>query len=82
MHPAYSFFCVACIIFRLQLLRKNPAGAIPVILSRLKQKDDEWRKARSELNKNWKDSMEKNYAKSLDHRSFYFKQVSHCAARE
>jgi histone deacetylase complex regulatory component SIN3 len=31
----------------LELLRKNPAGAIPVVLRRLKQKDLEWRKARS-----------------------------------
>jgi hypothetical protein len=30
----------------LELLRKNPAGAIPVVLRRLKQKDLEWRKAR------------------------------------
>ena len=58
-----------------QLLRKNPAGAIPVVLARLKQKDEEWRRARHELNKAWKDVMEKNYSKSLDHRSFYFKQV-------
>jgi paired amphipathic helix protein Sin3a len=39
----------------LELLRKNPAGAIPVILRRLKQKDLEWRKARQDLNKSWKD---------------------------
>ena len=30
----------------LELLRKHPAGAIPVILERLKQKDIEWRRAR------------------------------------
>ena len=30
----------------LELLRKNPAGTIPVVLRRLQQKDDEWRKAR------------------------------------
>jgi hypothetical protein len=58
----------------LELLRKNPAGAIPVVLHRLKQKDEEWRRARAELSKVWKEVMEKNYPKSLDHRSFYFKQ--------
>lgn len=58
----------------LDLLRKYPAGAIPVILKRLKQKDDEWRRARQDLNKQWKDVNEKNYHKSLDHSSFYFKQ--------
>jgi len=59
----------------LELLRKNPGDAIPVILKRLQAKDDEWRRARAELNKGWKLVMEKNYKKSLDHRSFYFKQT-------
>lgn len=44
------------------------------MLSRLKQKDLEWRKARKDLDKTWKEVLEKNYHKSLDHRSFYFKQ--------
>lgn len=59
----------------LELLRKNPADAIPIILTRLKEKDKEWRRARTELNKTWKEIQEKNYTKSLDHRSFYFKAV-------
>ena len=59
----------------LELLRKNPADAIPIVLARLRQKDEEWRKARVELNKGWKDVMDRNYYKSLDHRSFYFKQA-------
>jgi len=59
----------------LELLKKNPAGAIPIILKRLKQKDLEWRKARQDLNKQWKEIQEKNWHKSLDHRSFYFKQT-------
>ena len=33
-----------------ELLRRNPAGAVPVILKRLKQKDLEWRKSRQQLN--------------------------------
>lgn len=57
----------------LELLRKNPAGTIPVVLRRLKQKDIEWRKAREELNKSWFKTMEANFDKSFDHRSFYFK---------
>lgn len=59
----------------LELLRKNPAGAIAIILKRLQQKDAEWREARAQLNVGWKEIMEKNYYKSLDHRSFYFKTV-------
>ncbi|KAF0722171.1 hypothetical protein Ae201684_018650 [Aphanomyces euteiches] len=58
----------------LELLAKHPAGAIPVILKRLQQKDEEWRRARQDLNKQWKEVNEKNYHKSLDHSSFYFKQ--------
>lgn len=49
-------------------------GTIPVLLKRLKQKDAEWRKARAELNKGWREVMVRNYEKSFDHRSFYFRQ--------
>ena len=58
----------------LELLRKNPAGAIPVILKRMKQKDVEWRAARDDLNEAWEKTLAENAAKALDHRSFYFKQ--------
>jgi paired amphipathic helix protein Sin3a len=58
----------------LELLRKWPAGAVPIILERLRQKRQEWVKARLECTKQWKDILEKNHTKSLDHRSFYFKQ--------
>lgn len=56
-------------------LFNNPAVAVPVILKRLKQKDNEWRNARREWNKIWREVNEKNYHKSLDHRSFNFKQA-------
>jgi len=49
--------------------------AVPIILKRLKQKDQEWRKARRDWNKIWREINEKNYHKSLDHQSFYFKQL-------
>ena len=58
----------------LELLRKNPAGSIPLILKRLKQKDLEWRKTRQELGKQWKETIDKNYQRIFDHRSFYFRQ--------
>ena len=57
----------------LELMRKNPAGSIPVIVKRLKQKDLEWRKVRQDLNQGWKEIMDKNYEKSFDHRSLIFK---------
>ncbi|AES74611.2 putative transcription regulator Others family [Medicago truncatula] len=58
----------------LDILRKNPTHALPVILTRLKQKQEEWNRCRSDFNKVWADIYSKNHYKSLDHRSFYFKQ--------
>ncbi|KAL7221258.1 hypothetical protein ACSBR1_023248 [Camellia fascicularis] len=58
----------------MDMLRKNPSVALPVILTRLKQKQEEWTKCRSDFNKVWAEIYAKNHYKSLDHRSFYFKQ--------
>ncbi|XP_074287328.1 paired amphipathic helix protein Sin3-like 2 [Silene latifolia] len=58
----------------MDILRKNPALALPVILTRLKQKQEEWTKCRADFNKVWAEIYAKNHFKSLDHRSFYFKQ--------
>ncbi|KAG7981890.1 hypothetical protein I3843_04G021300 [Carya illinoinensis] len=56
------------------ILRKNPTVALPVILTRLKQKQGEWTCCRTDFNKVWAEIYAKNHYKSLDHRSFYFKQ--------
>ncbi|KAK9125519.1 hypothetical protein Scep_014365 [Stephania cephalantha] len=58
----------------MDVLRKNAALALPVILTRLKQKQEEWSRCRTDFNKVWAEIYAKNYHKSLDHRSFYFKQ--------
>ncbi|KAK4784384.1 hypothetical protein SAY86_018752 [Trapa natans] len=58
----------------MDVLRKNAALVLPVILTRLKQKQEDWTRCRSEFNKVWAEIYAKNYHKSLDHRSFYFKQ--------
>ncbi|XWS22532.1 hypothetical protein CRYUN_Cryun29cG0044500 [Craigia yunnanensis] len=58
----------------MDVLRKNAHLALPVILTRLKQKQEEWARCRSDFNKVWAEIYAKNYYKSLDHRSFYFKQ--------
>ncbi|KAF8399358.1 hypothetical protein HHK36_015223 [Tetracentron sinense] len=58
----------------MEVLRKNATLALPVILTRLKQKQEEWTRCRSDFNKVWAEIYAKNYHKSLDHRSFYFKQ--------
>ncbi|PIN18039.1 Histone deacetylase complex, SIN3 component [Handroanthus impetiginosus] len=57
-----------------EVLRKNAPLALPVILTRLKQKQEEWARCRADFNKVWAEIYAKNYHKSLDHRSFYFKQ--------
>ena len=45
-----------------------------MVLKRLKQKDAEWRRARLDLQKQWKETLNRNYEKSFDHRSFYYRQ--------
>ncbi|XP_053721872.1 paired amphipathic helix protein Sin3a-like [Synchiropus splendidus] len=55
-------------------LKKNPAAAVPIVLKRLKQKDEEWREAQRGFNKIWREQNEKYYLKSLDHQGINFKQ--------
>ncbi|KAL8150199.1 hypothetical protein V2J09_020007 [Rumex salicifolius] len=57
-----------------EVLKKNATLALPIILTRLKQKQEEWARCRADFNKVWAEIYAKNYHKSLDHRSFYFKQ--------
>ncbi|XP_010553645.1 PREDICTED: paired amphipathic helix protein Sin3-like 5 isoform X2 [Tarenaya hassleriana] len=58
----------------MEFLKKNAHIALPVILTRLKQKQEEWARCRSDFKKVWAEVYAKNHQKSLDHRSFYFKQ--------
>ncbi|KAL4581665.1 hypothetical protein LXL04_006191 [Taraxacum kok-saghyz] len=58
----------------METLRRNPSHSLPVMLTRLRQKQDEWTKCRADFNKVWAEIYAKNHYKSLDHRSFYFKQ--------
>ena len=53
----------------LTLLFKNPAVAAPVVVKRLRQKDNEFRSAREVMNRRWRELALVNYYKSLDHRS-------------
>mmetsp|Transcript_6734 Transcript_6734/g.19467 ORF Transcript_6734/g.19467 Transcript_6734/m.19467 type:complete len:946 (-) Transcript_6734:204-3041(-) len=52
----------------LELLKTNPTVAIPIVVSRLRQKDFEWRAVRDRLNHHWRELALTNYYKSLDHR--------------
>ncbi|XP_011305641.1 paired amphipathic helix protein Sin3a isoform X4 [Fopius arisanus] len=55
-------------------LKKNPTVAVPVVLRRLKSKEEEWREAQKGFNKIWREQNEKYYLKSLDHQGINFKQ--------
>ena len=55
-------------------LRQNPVIAIPKILPRLIQKAEEWTEVKKTMMGQWQRIFKENYNKSLDHRSFYFKQ--------
>ncbi|KAI0341407.1 hypothetical protein BDW22DRAFT_1430067 [Trametopsis cervina] len=50
-----------------------PIVAIPLVLARLKQKHEEWKRAQREWNKVWKEVDARNYYKSLDHQGITFK---------
>lgn len=56
-------------------LHENPAVAVPVILKRLKQKDEEWKRSQREWNKVWREMEQKVFYKSLDHLGLTFKQA-------
>uniref|UniRef100_UPI0035901EA7 paired amphipathic helix protein Sin3a isoform X2 n=1 Tax=Myxine glutinosa TaxID=7769 RepID=UPI0035901EA7 len=55
-------------------LKRNPVVAVPVVLKRLKSKDEEWREAQRGFNKTWREQNEKYHLKSLDHQGINFKQ--------
>ncbi|XP_051572105.1 paired amphipathic helix protein Sin3a-like [Myxocyprinus asiaticus] len=55
-------------------LKTNPAVSVPIVLKRLKIKDEEWREAQRGFNKIWREQNEKYYLKSLDHQGINFKQ--------
>lgn len=50
----------------MQAMQDSPAQAIPLILARLKQKEEEWKRAQREWNKVWREVDARNYEKSLD----------------
>lgn len=57
----------------IQAMQDSPSLAIPVVLTRLKQKEEEWKRAQREWNKVWREVDARNYQKSLDHQGISFK---------
>ncbi|KAK9453787.1 hypothetical protein V1511DRAFT_504513 [Dipodascopsis uninucleata] len=56
-------------------VHENPAVAVPIVLKRLKQKDEEWKRAQREWNKVWRETEARVFYKSLDHQGLTFKQA-------
>lgn len=54
-------------------LQECPSVAMPVVIARLKQKDEEWRRAQREWSRTWREVDSKNFYKSLDHQGISFK---------
>merc|ERR1719379_1927424 len=59
----------------LKLVKLYPAKALPVVVARMKAKEAEWVDIQGHMTATWTKVYEQNYHKSLDHRSFYFKQL-------
>jgi paired amphipathic helix protein Sin3a len=57
----------------MQAMQETPGLAIPVVLVRLKQKEEEWKRAQREWNKIWREVDARNYPKSLDCQGITFK---------
>ncbi|XP_026860564.1 paired amphipathic helix protein Sin3a isoform X2 [Electrophorus electricus] len=55
-------------------LKRNPSVSVPIVLRRMKMKEEEWREAQRGFNKIWREQNEKYYLKSLDHQGINFKQ--------
>lgn len=51
----------------------SPSIAVPIVLARMKQKDEDWQRAVREWNKVWREVEAKNYYRALDHQSAPFK---------
>ncbi|KAJ7597424.1 hypothetical protein C8J56DRAFT_920036 [Mycena floridula] len=54
-------------------LQESPSVAVPIVLFRLRQKDEEWRRAQREWSRTWREGDSKNFYKSLDHQGITFK---------
>ena len=55
-------------------LSKNPISVLPIVFCRLREKDTEWRKARTEITKHWRAITEANYEGSLDVLCYFYRR--------
>lgn len=57
----------------IEFLHNNPVQTVPIVLKRLKQKDEEWKAAQREWQKVWRDQTARVFWKSLDHQGIIVK---------
>jgi paired amphipathic helix protein Sin3a len=57
----------------IEALHNNPVKAVPLVLGRLKKKDEEWKAAQREWQKVWRDQTVRVFWKSLDHQGITIK---------
>lgn len=57
----------------IEMLHNNPVATVPIVLKRLKSKDEEWKAAQREWQKVWRDQTARVFWKSLDHQGITVK---------
>lgn len=58
----------------LQHLLCNPLVVAPIVFNRLKEKNEEWRKVKTEMNKEWKKTIAEHIGGILDAKTFSYKR--------
>lgn len=59
----------------MQEMFARPTAVLPIVLSRLKQKLEEWKQVQREWEKVWRDQINKHFWKSLDHQGINAKNL-------
>ena len=55
-------------------LLRNPISVLPIVMKRLREKDTEWKKARTKMLEQWKLIAEANYEGSLDTLCYFYRR--------
>lgn len=58
----------------LQHLMRNPIAVLPIVFKRLREKDSEWRRVRTEMSKQWRAVAETNFDASLDVLCYFYRR--------